>query len=129
LKSGTFLRYHTDFLQAERQTAIINIDESDPKWVGAWWIGFLIASILAMIAVFPILSFPKVLPDAVRWHRMRALSSAAPAADDAVTPSTSAAASGSLLDRLDAPDGKKEIISAEVMTDSTKKTPVLYQFW
>lgn len=55
---------------------ILNIDESDPKWVGAWWIGFQIASFLAVVAVFPILILPKVLPESLKWHRyiVRALS-------------------------------------------------------
>uniref|UniRef100_A0A915AIU1 Solute carrier organic anion transporter family member n=2 Tax=Parascaris univalens TaxID=6257 RepID=A0A915AIU1_PARUN len=71
LMSSSFLRYHTDFLQPEYQFAIVNIDESDPKWVGAWWIGFQIACVLALIAVFPILSLPKVLPESLKWHRTR----------------------------------------------------------
>ncbi|VDN60463.1 unnamed protein product [Dracunculus medinensis] len=69
LMSSTFLRYHTDFLQSDHQ--ILNIDESDPKWVGAWWIGFQIASFLAVVAVFPILILPKVLPESLKWHRTR----------------------------------------------------------
>ncbi|MCP9264893.1 Solute carrier organic anion transporter family member [Dirofilaria immitis] len=50
---------------------ILNIDETDPKWVGAWWIGFQIASALALIAVFPIMVLPKVLPESLKWHRTR----------------------------------------------------------
>lgn len=71
LMSSSFLRYHTDFLQAEHHFAIVNIDETDPKWVGAWWIGFLIASFLAIVAVFPIICLPKVLPESLKWHRTR----------------------------------------------------------
>uniref|UniRef100_A0A1I7YCS9 Solute carrier organic anion transporter family member n=2 Tax=Steinernema glaseri TaxID=37863 RepID=A0A1I7YCS9_9BILA len=71
LASSTFLQYHTDFLQPDRVKAISNIDESDPKWVGAWWIGFQLASVLALLAVFPILSLPKVLPESLKWHRTR----------------------------------------------------------
>ncbi|EJD76400.1 sodium-independent organic anion transporter [Loa loa] len=71
LMSSSFLRYHTDFLQSELHIKILNIDETDPKWVGAWWIGFQIASALALIAVFPILVLPKVLPESLKWHRTR----------------------------------------------------------
>lgn len=92
--SSSFLRYHTDFLQSELHiklvflcaiyiysiisvcfllmeyfSRILNIDETDPKWVGAWWIGFQIASTLALIAVFPIVVLPKVLPESLKWHR------------------------------------------------------------
>ncbi|VBB26707.1 unnamed protein product [Acanthocheilonema viteae] len=71
LMSSSFLRYHTDFLQSELNIKILNIDETDPKWVGAWWIGFQIASTLALIAVFPIMVLPKVLPESLKWHRTR----------------------------------------------------------
>ncbi|VDP12890.1 unnamed protein product [Onchocerca flexuosa] len=71
LMSSSFLRYHTDFLQSELHIKILNIDETDPKWVGAWWIGFQIASVLALIAVFPIMVLPKVLPESLKWHRTR----------------------------------------------------------
>lgn len=40
----------------------MEIDESDPEWVGAWWLGFLCTSLLSFLAVIPILSFPRVLP-------------------------------------------------------------------
>ncbi|VDN07111.1 unnamed protein product [Thelazia callipaeda] len=71
LMSSSFLRYHTDFLQSELHIKILNIDETDPKWVGAWWIGFQVASTLALIAVFPIMVLPKVLPESLKWHRTR----------------------------------------------------------
>ncbi|VDK78373.1 unnamed protein product [Litomosoides sigmodontis] len=71
LMSSSFLRYHTDFLQSELHIKILNIDETDPKWVGAWWIGFQVASTLALIAVFPIVVLPKVLPESLKWHRTR----------------------------------------------------------
>ncbi|XP_039271821.2 solute carrier organic anion transporter family member 4C1-like [Styela clava] len=41
----------------------IEIDSSDPRWVGAWWLGFLLASALALIFVsLPMISFPKQFP-------------------------------------------------------------------
>ncbi|VDO90583.1 unnamed protein product [Heligmosomoides polygyrus] len=46
-------------------------DESDPSWVGAWWIGFVLASFIALIAVVPIICLPKVLPESLKWHRNR----------------------------------------------------------
>ncbi|MFH4976664.1 hypothetical protein AB6A40_003373 [Gnathostoma spinigerum] len=71
IMSSSFLQYHTDFLQAEHQHSIVNLNEGDPKWVGAWWIGFQIASFLALLAIFPIMSLPKVLPESLKWHRTR----------------------------------------------------------
>jgi hypothetical protein len=31
-------------------------------WVGAWWIGFLLAAILCAILALPLLAFPHALP-------------------------------------------------------------------
>uniref|UniRef100_A0A0N5ABZ2 Solute carrier organic anion transporter family member n=1 Tax=Syphacia muris TaxID=451379 RepID=A0A0N5ABZ2_9BILA len=67
---SSFLRYHTDFLQVAFEKIRLD-DEMDPKWVGAWWVGFLIACALALVAVFPVLSLPKVLPESLQWHRTR----------------------------------------------------------
>ncbi|KAE9416030.1 hypothetical protein Angca_008559 [Angiostrongylus cantonensis] len=72
LTASTFLKYHTDFwhLPAE-QILRVSGDETDPSWVGAWWIGFVIASLFAMTAVVPIVCLPKVLPESLKWHRNR----------------------------------------------------------
>ncbi|VDO97030.1 unnamed protein product [Soboliphyme baturini] len=77
--SATFLHFHTDFLSARQDTTykqlysfrIPEIDESDPEWIGAWWIGFLVAAVLSLFAVLPILSFPRLLPDALKWQTRR----------------------------------------------------------
>ncbi|KAK6760121.1 hypothetical protein RB195_021581 [Necator americanus] len=72
LTAGTFLTYHTDFwhLPAE-QISRVSGDETDPSWVGAWWLGFVLASLVAMVAVIPIACLPKVLPESLKWHRNR----------------------------------------------------------
>ncbi|KAL3088825.1 hypothetical protein niasHS_009117 [Heterodera schachtii] len=71
--SSKFLLWHTDFLVTGQklQKLIIDLDETDPKWVGAWYLGFLLASILGLMAVFPTLIFPKLLPESLKWHRTR----------------------------------------------------------
>ncbi|KAI3421311.1 hypothetical protein GPALN_014930 [Globodera pallida] len=71
--SSKFLLWHTDFLVTGQklQKLIIDLDETDPKWVGAWYLGFLLASLLGLLAVFPILIFPKLLPESLKWHRTR----------------------------------------------------------
>ncbi|VDK72777.1 unnamed protein product [Cylicostephanus goldi] len=70
LSAGSFLTYHTDFwhLPAE-QILRVSGDESDPSWVGAWWLGFVLASVVALVAVIPIICLPKVLPESLKWHR------------------------------------------------------------
>ncbi|KAM5172161.1 solute carrier organic anion transporter family member 1A2-like [Mantella aurantiaca] len=45
----------------------INLDEvfitmTDTRWVGAWWIGFLVSGILNLLAAVPFCFFPKTLP-------------------------------------------------------------------
>lgn len=39
------------------------LTESDPAWVGAWWIPFVIIAIASFILAIPFLMFPKWLPD------------------------------------------------------------------
>lgn len=34
----------------------------DPHWVGAWWIGFLVGGVAALLVSFPILGYPRQLP-------------------------------------------------------------------
>ena len=40
------------------------IDASDPRWVGAWWLGFLISAIGVIFVIVPMSGFPKDLPGA-----------------------------------------------------------------
>lgn len=35
---------------------------SDPRWYGAWWIGFIIAMVMALLASIPMLAFARELP-------------------------------------------------------------------
>ncbi|MXQ87870.1 hypothetical protein E5288_WYG015317 [Bos mutus] len=41
---------------------LIDITEDDPRWLGAWWIGFLISWLLAWSLIIPFSCFPKHLP-------------------------------------------------------------------
>ncbi|VDD89638.1 unnamed protein product [Enterobius vermicularis] len=36
---------------------------SDPRWYGAWWIGFVVVGILSIISAIPLYGFPKELPE------------------------------------------------------------------
>ena len=40
----------------------LEIGPDSPQWVGAWWIGFLMAGVLALCVSVPVLAFPKQLP-------------------------------------------------------------------
>ena len=45
-------------------------DSSDPRWIGAWWIGFLGCAVAALLNAFPILMFARELPEAKK-HRLK----------------------------------------------------------
>ncbi|XP_043834592.1 solute carrier organic anion transporter family member 4C1-like [Dromiciops gliroides] len=38
------------------------INEDDPRWLGAWWIGFILSCFLAWFLIIPFSCFPKHLP-------------------------------------------------------------------
>ncbi|CAN9501193.1 unnamed protein product [Ophioblennius macclurei] len=55
---GSFvLRYYVDIdkLSADQ----IQLDSKDLRWVGAWWLGFLVASCLLFLAAVPFFFFPR----------------------------------------------------------------------
>ena len=33
----------------------------DPRWIGAWWLGFFVFGFIALIFSFPLLCFPRYL--------------------------------------------------------------------
>jgi hypothetical protein len=41
----------------------------DPRWIGAWWLGFLGCSVVALLTSLPILAFARELPEASRQRR------------------------------------------------------------
>ncbi|XP_071477935.1 solute carrier organic anion transporter family member 4A1-like [Diadema antillarum] len=40
----------------------LDIDPSSPTWVGAWWLGFIVAAGISFSIVIPFLAFPRSLP-------------------------------------------------------------------
>nr|XP_033803280.1 solute carrier organic anion transporter family member 2B1 isoform X2 [Geotrypetes seraphini] len=54
---SVMLRYYVDFDRMKSEDILLK--PSDPQWVGAWWMGFLVASSLVLIASIPYFFFPK----------------------------------------------------------------------
>ncbi|GMR30135.1 hypothetical protein PMAYCL1PPCAC_00330, partial [Pristionchus mayeri] len=73
LAASRFLQLHTDFMHMppEQWARMMGIEETDPRWVGAWWLGFQVVCVLGALGVAPILILPKVLPESLKWHRTR----------------------------------------------------------
>lgn len=44
----------------------VDLDRGDLRWVGAWWLGFLVASCLLFVAALPYFFFPRGMAPEVR---------------------------------------------------------------
>ncbi|XP_061168478.1 solute carrier organic anion transporter family member 2B1-like [Saccostrea echinata] len=53
----------------------VRISVRDPRWIGAWWLGFIVFGALAVIVSIPLMCFPKRMPG----RKQRALSKKAEA--------------------------------------------------
>ena len=60
LGGGRLLDYWVDLDVVD--VDMIAITPKDPRWVGAWWIGFIISGCIAFILAFFIGAFPQELP-------------------------------------------------------------------
>lgn len=59
---GQLLRIWGDIGKTDFRTLGIT-GPSDPRWYGAWWIGFLVVGVLSIISAVPLFGFPKELPE------------------------------------------------------------------
>ena len=62
--------YVTPFiwLTVYTSTFRVSLTPDNPRWVGAWWIGFIISGILAFIVALPLAGFPKSLPGSSKYR-------------------------------------------------------------
>ncbi|KAK7091376.1 solute carrier organic anion transporter family member 4A1-like [Littorina saxatilis] len=69
LAGGAFLNFFTDVDKLDEITQ--GIDANNPRWVGAWWIGFLISGTIAILISLPIFGFPKAMPGSEKYREER----------------------------------------------------------
>ncbi|XP_037604340.1 solute carrier organic anion transporter family member 2B1 [Sebastes umbrosus] len=57
ITGSVMLRYYVDFDKVSKDE--IELNDKDLRWVGAWWLGFLVASCLIFLTALPYLFFPR----------------------------------------------------------------------
>uniref|UniRef100_A0A3B4Z7M8 Solute carrier organic anion transporter family member n=1 Tax=Stegastes partitus TaxID=144197 RepID=A0A3B4Z7M8_9TELE len=71
--TGAFmLRFYVDFDKLTKGEEI-KLDSKDLRWVGAWWVGFLMAACLLFITALPYFFFPRNMPKEVSPDGQRKL--------------------------------------------------------
>lgn len=59
ITGSLMLRFYVDFDKLSEDQ--IHLDSKDLRWVGAWWLGFLIASCLLFVTALPYFFFPRTM--------------------------------------------------------------------
>ncbi|XP_041316309.1 solute carrier organic anion transporter family member 2B1 isoform X2 [Pyrgilauda ruficollis] len=60
---SAMLRFYVDMDKVS--SAEVQLTNKDPRWVGAWWLGFLVAASLVALCALPYFFFPREMPKEV----------------------------------------------------------------
>ncbi|NXP66906.1 SO2B1 protein, partial [Chloropsis cyanopogon] len=60
---SAMLRFYVDINKVS--AAEVQLTNKDPRWVGAWWLGFLVAASLVALSALPYFFFPREMPKEV----------------------------------------------------------------
>ncbi|NWR24485.1 SO2B1 protein, partial [Emberiza fucata] len=60
LLGSAMLRFYVDIDKVS--SAEVQLTNKDPRWVGAWWLGFLVAASLVALCALPYFFFPREMP-------------------------------------------------------------------
>ncbi|XP_052063966.1 solute carrier organic anion transporter family member 2A1-like [Mytilus californianus] len=44
----------------------VDMSTKDPRWIGAWWLGFIVVGTIALICAFPLICFPRHLAEKIQ---------------------------------------------------------------
>ena len=50
----------------------MDLDSNDPRWIGAWWLGYVFGAVFLVLSGIGLLAFPRELPGA-REMRAKAM--------------------------------------------------------
>ncbi len=63
LRSIIYNRYIAYFNIFFSLSESVTITPQDSRWVGAWWLGYMVSGLLTLIAALPLWFLPRALPE------------------------------------------------------------------